>query len=563
MANTIRASVVQACTAAYSLEKTLEKLEKFARIAKERDHSQLVVFPEAFIGGYPKMSNFGARVGERQPSGRDEYLRYHSAAIEVPSPAITELERISKDLDVFIVTGIIERDGGTLYCTAIFIDPVQGYVTKHRKLMPTGVERIIWGQGDATTLPVPEVSFKSQFYLKDDHFVVKAKLSATICWENYMPLLRTFYYSKGTQIYCAPTVDARPEWQHTMRHIALEGRCFVLSACQYAEEKDYPEDHPVDNEANRNPKNVMIAGGSVIVGPLAQVLAGPLLGEEGVLTADLDLDDVVRGKFDLDVTGHYARPETGLMDRFLPLHPPVDVRAHEGLPPVEVDTAGSKSNRKERPDRTNAPTATKSRRKGKGKELIVGNQRGSTSAKATLKKKTMQMAGRTIYSVDPTISLPIEPVREHASPPSLYDVADIHVPRLSDGRDFLPVMQDSEDDGVLLFSSFHDSDEEGIRGDRADGDWMSVPISTPELDWSSPLPSNDSVSPSSPSRGQLSSSSSGERHVWSIDCYSTDHHVWSSDYYSTDGLGLWVDESELESKADEMFLRFINSEATS
>lgn len=121
--------------------------------------------------------------------------------------------------------------------------------------------------------------------------------------------VRTFYYSKGTQIYCAPTVDARPVWQHTMKHIALEGRCFVLSACQFSKERDYPTDHPVLDANNRNPENVMIAGGSVIVNPLGEVLAGPLLDQEGVLVADLDLDDIVRGKFDLDVVGHYARPD--------------------------------------------------------------------------------------------------------------------------------------------------------------------------------------------------------------------------------------------------------------
>ena len=122
-------------------------------------------------------------------------------------------------------------------------------------------------------------------------------------------VVRTYYYSQGTQIYCAPTVDGRPVWQHTMNHIALEGRCFVLAACQFAQEKDYPPDHAVANAANRNPSNVVISGGSVIIDPLGNVLAGPLLGEEGVLTADLDLDQVIRGKFDLDVVGHYARPD--------------------------------------------------------------------------------------------------------------------------------------------------------------------------------------------------------------------------------------------------------------
>lgn len=300
MSNKLRASVAQAATAAYNLEDTLQKLERLTRLAKERDDSQLVVFPEAFIGGYPKMSTFGAVVGDRSAAGRDEFLRYHAAAIEVPaSTAITRLETLSRETDVFLVVGVIERDGGTLYCTAVFVGP-QGYVGKHRKLQPTATERLIWGQGDGSTLPVVSQAFSGP---------VTASLSAAICWENYMPLLRTYYYMQGVQIYCAPTVDARPAWQNTMAHIALEGRCFVLSACQYSQESDYPHDHAVADPSNRHPENVMIGGGSVIINPFGKVLAGPLLNAEGVLTAELDLDDVIRGKFDLDVVGHYARPD--------------------------------------------------------------------------------------------------------------------------------------------------------------------------------------------------------------------------------------------------------------
>ncbi|RDB23399.1 Bifunctional nitrilase/nitrile hydratase NIT4B [Hypsizygus marmoreus] len=298
MAKIIRASVAQTCTAKYSLDDTLDKLERLTRLARDRDGSQICVFPEAFIGGYPKQSAFGAVVGERSPAGRDEFTRYHAAAIEVPSPAISRIEAVSSETGVFLVVGIIERDAGTLYCTAVFVDPTKGYVGKHRKLMPTGTERLIWGQGDETTLPVVEATFGTW---------VRAKISATICWENYMPLLRTFYYSQGTQLYCAPTVDARPEWQSTMQHIALEGRCFVLAACQYAQQKDYPDDHAISSDAMRDPEAVMIAGGSVIISPLGKILAGPLRDAEGVLTAELDLDDIVRGKFDLDVIGHYAR----------------------------------------------------------------------------------------------------------------------------------------------------------------------------------------------------------------------------------------------------------------
>ena len=129
-------------------------------------------------------------------------------------------------------------------------------------------------------------------------------------YSRHSTSVRTYYYANGTEIYCAPTVDARSSWQHTMRHIALEGRCFVLSACQYSEEKDYPPGHAGVDPSDRNPHNVMIGGGSVIVSPLGEVLAGPLLGKEGVLYADLDLDDVVRGKFYQDEVGHYARKDS-------------------------------------------------------------------------------------------------------------------------------------------------------------------------------------------------------------------------------------------------------------
>lgn len=193
--NTIRASVVQAATAAYSLPDTLDKLDKFTRQAAQ-EGSQLAVFPEALygvhfpfpatailtfrsIGGYPKYSLFGITVGERAPEGRDEFVRYHSAAIEVPnSDAVSRMEAISRETGVFLVVGVIERDLGTLYCTVVFVDPVQGYVSKHRKLVPTAMERVIWGQGDSSTLPVLDASFVKP----NDGHVVKTKVSATICW---------------------------------------------------------------------------------------------------------------------------------------------------------------------------------------------------------------------------------------------------------------------------------------------------------------------------------------------------------------------------------------------
>ncbi|KAG6812011.1 hypothetical protein H0H92_004740 [Tricholoma furcatifolium] len=300
MTRTIRASVVQTCSARFSINDTLDKLEVLTRLARERDQSQLCVFPEAFIGGYPKFSTFGASVGTRTDVGRDEYARYHAGAIEVPSPALTRVEEISRETEVFLVVGIIERDGGTLYCTVVFVDPIKGYVGKHRKLMPTATERVIWGQGDGSTIPVVKKIFSSA------QGELATKLSATIC-------------CLGTELYCAPTVDARPEWQSTMQHIALEGGCFVLAACQYAEAKDFPDEHFALGDAGKGvlpaPNEVMINGGSVIISPLGKILAGPLRGAEGVLTAELDLDDIARKKFDLDVVGHYARNDGKAISR--------------------------------------------------------------------------------------------------------------------------------------------------------------------------------------------------------------------------------------------------------
>jgi nitrilase len=190
------------------------------------------------------------------------------------------------------VIGVIERDGGTLYCTVLFIGPDGALLGRHRKTMPTAMERLIWGFGDGSTLPVIETPV--------------GRVGAVICWENYMPQLRLAMYGQGIQLYCAPTVDDRETWLPTMRHIALEGRCFVLAACQHATRADYPDDYPI---AIDDPAAVLIGGGSCIVDPLGRVLAGPARDGEAILTADLDLAEIDRAVFDLDVVGHYARPD--------------------------------------------------------------------------------------------------------------------------------------------------------------------------------------------------------------------------------------------------------------
>lgn len=286
------AAVVQAGSVLFDTAKSLHKVEKYCAQASEAG-ATLVVFPEAFIGGYPKGINFGVHVGSRSPEGREQFRRYFDGAIEVPGKETVLLGEIAAHYRVQLVIGVIERALSTLYCSVLFFGPDGNLQAKHRKLMPTASERLLWGLGDGSTMPAIQTACGT--------------LGAAICWENYMPLFRTAMYAKGVNIWCAPTVDDREVWQSTMRHIAVEGRCFVLSACQYLLRSDCPPDyHPIEGE---DAATELIQGGSVIVSPLGQVLAGPLRHAEGILTAELDLKEVARSRFDLDVVGHYARPD--------------------------------------------------------------------------------------------------------------------------------------------------------------------------------------------------------------------------------------------------------------
>ncbi len=292
MEQVLRAAVVQTGSAMFDVERTLAKVEQNVVAASKQD-SQLIVFPEAFVSAYPKGLQFGASVGARTPEGREEYRRYFESAIEVPSVWSDRLGQIAGDLKQYLVVGVIERDGGTLYCTVLFLAPDGGLLGKHRKLMPTAAERLIWGFGDGSTLPVFDTPF--------------GRLGAVICWENYMPLLRMAMYAKGIQIYCAPTADSRPTWVASMQHIAMEGRCFVLSACQHLRRSDAPQNYAAVQ--GNDPDAVLMRGGSCIVGPLGEVLAGPVLDEDALLVHELDFGDLSRGKYDFDVVGHYARPD--------------------------------------------------------------------------------------------------------------------------------------------------------------------------------------------------------------------------------------------------------------
>jgi nitrilase len=291
-ATTVKVAVVQAGSVPFDTDACIAKAVRLIGEAAATG-AKVIVFPEAFITGYPKGLSYGAVIGARDAAGREEFRLYANAAIEVPGPYTGQLGKAAAAHGAYVVIGVIERDLGTCYCTVLFLGPDGRLLGKHRKLMPTAMERLIWGFGDGSTLTVVDSPY--------------GRIGSVICWENYMPMLRMAMYSKNVALYCAPTADDRDTWLPSMQHVALEGRCFVLTACQFIRKKEFPE--TVRVSLGDSPDAVLMRGGSAIISPKGQVLAGPHFDGETILTASLDLYDIGRGKFDFDVAGHYSRPD--------------------------------------------------------------------------------------------------------------------------------------------------------------------------------------------------------------------------------------------------------------
>jgi len=271
-------------------------LEKIAAIVSEQSKKgcQLLVFPESFVPGYPRGFDFGAKIGSRTAEGKALYAEYYKHSIALESDEMHFLVELSRKNNCYLVIGITEKQeaNGSLYCSMIYLSPTDGLLGVHRKIKPTGTERLVWAEDDGTSLQTFHTAI--------------GKLGGLICWENYMPLARMSMYQKGVQIYLAPTADSREEWTATMKHIALEGRCYVLGCNQYFTKSMYPEQYKtlVTNEPE-----ALCPGGSLIVSPQGKVLQGPLFGEAGVLTATLDLEAITNAKMDFDANGHYNRPD--------------------------------------------------------------------------------------------------------------------------------------------------------------------------------------------------------------------------------------------------------------
>jgi len=293
----VRVAVVQAAPVIMELEPTVEKTAVLTREAAARG-ARIVMFPEAFIPAYPRGLNFGTKIGSRTQAGREDWARYWENSVPVPSESAEALGEAARKAGVYLVVGIIERETsgsqGTLYCTMLYFGPDGNLLGKHRKLKPTASERLIWGEGDGSTLTAVDTPY--------------GRMGGLICWENYMPLARAAMYEKGLSFYLTPTADSRDEWQATIRHIALESRCFVLNCNQFVTRDMYPRDLACYAELESSPE-LMCRGGSAILGPMGQYIAGPVWDREEILVADLDLAQIAQSRFDFDVTGHYARPD--------------------------------------------------------------------------------------------------------------------------------------------------------------------------------------------------------------------------------------------------------------
>ncbi len=289
----VKVCVVQDAPIFFNKEKSLEKLELLVKKNASKG-VQLMLFPESFIPGYPRGFSFGAVVGKRSKAGKALYATYHKNSIDLESKDLTRLEKLSKKTKVYLVIGVTERQAknGSLYCSMLYISPAKGLLGVHRKIKPTGTERLIWAESDGKDL----VSFDTKI----------GKLGGLICWENYMPLARMSMYQQGVQIYLAPTADGRETWVSTMQHIAMEGRCYVLACNQYFNKSMYPKKY---RDLLADSEEVLSRGGSLIVGPDGNIIKGPIWDKSGTLTANLDLDALINTKLDFDPAGHYNRPD--------------------------------------------------------------------------------------------------------------------------------------------------------------------------------------------------------------------------------------------------------------
>jgi len=260
--------------------------------------AKLIIFPEAFIPGYPAWI-WRLRPGGDYSVSEELHIRLLNNAVDLSSDDLKPMLEAAKNNDVTLVCGINERDNlnsqSTIFNSVITINNQGQLVNNHRKLMPTNPERMVWGFGDGHGLNVIDTPV--------------GKIGSLICWENYMPLARYSLYSQGVEIYIAPTYDSGDEWIGTMQHIARESKCWVLSCGVALEREDLPNDFPCLDELYPIDENWINPGGSVIISPKGEIVSGPMSKEKGYLIFDIDVELAANSKRALDVAGHYSRPD--------------------------------------------------------------------------------------------------------------------------------------------------------------------------------------------------------------------------------------------------------------
>ena len=292
---TCKVAVVQATPILFDAAACTEKAVSLIREAAAHG-AELIAFPELFIPGYPYGMTFGFSVGKRTQEGRKDWLRYYENSIVVPGPETEALARAAREARAWVSIGVSERDAvsATLYNSNLVFSPEGELVFCHRKLKPTGSERVVWGDADRAFFPVAQTPW--------------GPMGSLICWESYMPLARVALYQKGVTLYISPNTNDNEEWQSTIRHIAIEGHCFFLNCDLFFPRSSYPAGLEGQEEVDRLPE-LVCRGGSCIVDPYGHYVAQPVWDREAILYAELDMSQVPASRMEFDACGHYSRPD--------------------------------------------------------------------------------------------------------------------------------------------------------------------------------------------------------------------------------------------------------------
>ena len=293
--DTCRIAVVQAAPVLFDKAACLEKALALTAEAAQNG-AELVVFPELFVPGYPYGMTFGFTVGHREESGRADWKRYYDNSLLVPGPETEALAAAAREAGLWLSIGVSERvaESGTLYNTNLIFAPDGSLAARHRKLKPTGAERVVWGDADKGFFPVAETPW--------------GPMGSLICWESYMPLARVALYEKGVTLYLSPNTNDNEEWQATIRHIAIEGHCYFINCDMVFDRSQYPSDLNAREEIARLPEKVC-RGGSCIVDPYGHYVTEPVWDREALIYADLDRNAVPASRMEFDACGHYSRPD--------------------------------------------------------------------------------------------------------------------------------------------------------------------------------------------------------------------------------------------------------------